>query len=65
MVARVEDRLEEARKEGGGDAAEAEVHTGCEVLRGWEEENFISISISHEGFKASFMGGIAKLSLCT
>lgn len=41
MVLRVEDLLEEARKEGGGDVAEAEVHTGCEVPRGWEEKIYI------------------------
>lgn len=40
MVVRVEDLLEEARKEGGGDVAEAEVHTGCEVPRGWEEKDY-------------------------
>lgn len=48
MAVRVEDLLEEARKEGGGDVAEAEVHMGYEVPRGWEEKNYISVSISHE-----------------
>lgn len=38
MVVRVEDLLEEARKEGGGDVAEAEVHMGYEVPWGWEEK---------------------------
>lgn len=48
MVVRVEDLLEEARKEGGGDVAEAEVHMGYKVARGWEEKNYRNVSISHE-----------------
>lgn len=65
MVARVEDLLEEAPKEGGGAVAEAEVHMGCEVPRGWEQRNCISVSISHEVPKSLFWGGIAKLKICT
>lgn len=64
MVVRVEDLLEEARKEGGGDVAEAEVHMEYEIPRGWEQKNYVSVSISPEVPK-SFLGGIAKLKICT
>lgn len=45
MVVRVEDLLEEAQKEGGGDVAEAEVHMGFEV-RGGERRKITSAYLS-------------------
>lgn len=55
-VVRVEDLLEEAQKEGGGDVAEAEVRMGFEVRGGCEEKNYINISIFSMRFESLFYG---------
>lgn len=55
MVVRVEDLLEEARKEGGGDVAEAEVHTGCEV-QGGGRRRMTSVYLSPMRFQSLFNG---------